>query len=447
MTTAQGSSVAATAPSPGRRRFPLWAYLVAEVVSTTGTRMSMVAIPWFVLTTTGSATVTGAVAFAETLPYVVVLALGGPVVDRFGAWRVAILAGVTAAALVGAVPALYAAGALGLGALVVLVAAAGAVRGFETSTYVLLPSLAETAGMPLTRATGLHDGMNRTAGMIGAPLAGVLIAVSSAPAVLAIDAASFLVAAALLAAFVPRSSQPPSSVEERDRETGDGAAPSVGPGRAYLAELRDGFRFLLHDRLLMGIGVMVLLTNMLDQAYSAVLIPVWVHDELGTPLALGLLFGVFGIGAVLGSSVFAWLGPRLPRRRSFAWGFLVAGAPRFFVVAMAVTLPPVLAVSFVAGLAVGAINPSLAATEYERIPRHLQARVIGALAAVAMAGIPIGGLLGGLAVTRFGLDAALVALGAVYLVTTLTPFVFPVWREMDTTAATSAADGADLAAQ
>ncbi len=447
MTTAQGSSVTATAPSPGRRRFPLWAYLVAEVVSTTGTRMSMVAIPWFVLTTTGSATVTGAVAFAETLPYVVVLALGGPVVDRFGAWRVAILAGVTAAALVGAVPALYAAGALGLGALVVLVAAAGAVRGFETSTYVLLPSLAETAGMPLTRATGLHDGMNRTAGMIGAPLAGVLIAVSSAPAVLAIDAASFLVAAALLAAFVPRSSQPPSSVEERDGETGDGAAPSVGPGRAYLAELRDGFRFLLHDRLLMGIGVMVLLTNMLDQAYSAVLIPVWVHDELGTPLALGLLFGVFGIGAVLGSSVFAWLGPRLPRRRSFAWGFLVAGAPRFFVVAMAVTLPPVLAVSFVAGLAVGAINPSLAATEYERIPRHLQARVIGALAAVAMAGIPIGGLLGGLAVTRFGLDAALVALGAVYLVTTLTPFVFPVWREMDTTAATSAADGADLAAQ
>jgi len=446
VTTAQGSAVDAATPSPGRRRFPLWAYLVAEVVSTTGTRMSMVAIPWFVLTTTGSATVTGAVAFAETLPYVVVLALGGPVVDRFGAWRVAIMAGVTAAALVGAVPALYAAGALGLGALVALVAAAGAVRGFETSTYVLLPSLAETARMPLTRATGLHDGMNRTAGMIGAPLAGVLIAVSSAPAVLAIDALSFLVAAALLAAFVPRSAQPPPSVEERDGATDDGAAPSVGRGRAYLGELRDGFRFLRQDRLLMGIGVMVLLTNMLDQAYSAVLIPVWVHDELGTPLALGLLFGVFGVGAVLGSSVFAWLGPRLPRRRSFAWGFLVGGAPRFFVVAMAVTLPPVLAVSFVAGLACGAINPSLAATEYERIPRQLQARVLGALAAVAMAGIPIGGLLGGLTVTRLGLDVALVVLGAVYFVTTLTPFVFPAWREMDTAAGTSSVEVPDVAA-
>jgi MFS family permease len=449
MTTAHGSQVATTTPRARRARLPLWAYLVAEVVSTTGTRMSMVAIPWFVLTTTGSAIVTGVVAFAETLPYVVVLALGGPVVDRFGAWRVAITAGVTAAALVGAVPALYAVGVLGLGALVVLVAAAGGVRGFETSTYVLLPSLAEKAGMPLTRATGLHDGMNRTAGMLGAPLAGVLIAVSSAPAVLVVDAASFLVAAALLAAFVPRSSQPPSSVDEpadaADAAPDAAADSPAGPGRTYLSELRDGFRFLLHDRLLMGIAIMVLLTNMLDQAYSAVLVPVWVHDELGTPLALGLLFGVFGVGAVLGSSVFAWLGPRLPRRRSFAWGFLVAGAPRFFVVAMAVTLPPVLAVSFVAGLAVGAINPSLAATEYERIPRHLQARVIGALAAVAMAGIPIGGLLGGLTVTRLGLDAALVVLGAVYLVTTLVPFVFPVWREMDTTADTGATDGPDLA--
>lgn len=417
------SVVEAARTTDRRARVALWAYLLAEVVSTTGTRMSMVAIPWFVLTTTGSAATTGLVAFAETLPYVVVLALGGPVVDRFGAWRVAIVAGVTAAGLVGAVPALYAAGALHLGVLVVLVASAGAVRGLETSTYVLLPGLAEAAGMPLTRATGLHDGMNRTAGMLGVPLAGVLIAVSSAPAVLIVDAATFLVAALLLALLVPRTSQPPTHDDENaSRATGV---------RAYVGELREGFGFLLRDRMLVAIAVLVLVTNLLDQAYSAVMVPVWVHDELGSPLALGLIGGVFGVGAVVGSSVFAWLGPRLPRRRSFAWGFLVGGAPRFFVLAAVVVLPPVLAVSLVAGLAVGAINPALAATEYERIPRHLQARVIGALAAVAMAGIPVGGLLGGLAVERLGLDVALLVFGAVYLATTLAPFVFPVWREMD----------------
>lgn len=421
-----------------RDRTALWAYLLAEVVSTTGTRMSMVAIPWFVLTTTGSAATTGVVAFAETLPYVVVLALGGPVVDRFGAWRVAIVAGVTAAALVGAVPALYAAGALHLGVLVVLVATVGAVRGLETSTYVLLPGLAEKAGMPLTRATGLHDGMNRTAGMLGVPLAGVLIAVSSAPGVLVVDAASFLVAALLLGLLVPRTSQPPTRDDEPVVD--DGAA-TQGRVRAYVAELREGFGFLVRDRMLVAIAVLVLVTNLLDQAYSAVMVPVWVHDELGSPLALGLIGGVFGVGAVIGSSVFAWLGPRLPRRRSFAWGFLVGGAPRFVVLALAVVLPPVLAVSLVAGLAVGAINPALAATEYERIPRHLQARVIGALAAVAMAGIPVGGLLGGIAVERLGLDVALLVFGGVYLATTLAPFVFPVWREMDRAASDPVATG------
>lgn len=413
----------------GRAQVALWAYLLAEVVSTTGTRMSMVAIPWFVLTTTGSAATTGVVAFAETLPYVLVLALGGPVVDRFGAWRVAIVAGVTAAALVGAVPALYAAGALHLAFLVVLVSAAGAVRGLEMSTYVLLPGLADAAGMPITRATALHDGMNRTAGMLGVPLAGVLIAVSSAPAVLVVDAASFLIAAVLLALLVPRTSQPPTTEDE------DGRAVERPTGlRGYVRELREGFAFLVRDRMLVAISVLVLMTNLLDQAYSAVLVPVWVHDELGTPLALGLVGGVFGVGAVVGSGVFAWLGPRLPRRRSFAWGFLVGGAPRFFVLAVAVALPPVLAVSLVAGLAVGAINPALAATEYERIPRHLQARVIGALAAVAMAGIPVGGLLGGIAVEQLGLSVAVAAFGLVYLLTTLAPFVFPVWREMDRTA-------------
>jgi MFS family permease len=408
---------AATAP---RRRRGLLAFLTSEVVSVTGTRMSMVAIPWFVLITTGSPALTGLVAFAETLPYVVVLGLGGPLVDRWGARRVAIGSDVVAAVLVGSVPLLHLAGRLPLGLLVVLVALAGAVRGLGTATYVLMPGLADQARMPIERATGLHDGMNRVAGMVGLPLAGVLMTVWSAPAVLLIDAGSFLVAGLLIAVFVDRSVEPHADETAAHEE-------KVG----YVAELREGFAFLRRDHLLLAIALMVLVTNLLDQAYSVVLVPVWVREELGSPLGLGLIGGVFGIGAVVGSALFAWLGPRLPRRKSFAWGFLVAGFPRFAVLALAVTLPPMLAVSLVAGLGVGSINPSLSSTEYERVPRHLQARVLGALGALAWAGIPLGGLVGGLAVDTLGLTAAAVLLGAVYLVATLTPFVLPVWREMD----------------
>jgi len=403
-----------------RRRRGLWAFLASEVVSVTGTRMSMVAIPWFVLITTGSPALTGLVAFAETLPYVVVLGLGGPLVDRWGARRVAVASDVVAAVLVGAVPLLHLAGRLPLGVLVVLVALAGAVRGLGTATYVLMPGLADQARMPIERATGLHDGMNRVAGMVGLPLAGVLMTVWSAPAVLLVDAASFLVAGLLIALFVDRSVEPSKAATAEDEE-------KVG----YVAELREGFAFLRGDRLLVAIALMVLVTNLLDQAYSVVLVPVWVRDELGSPLGLGLIGGIFGIGAVTGSALFAWLGPRLPRRQSFAWGFLVAGAPRFAVIALAATLPPVLAVSLVAGLGVGAINPALSSTEYERVPRHLQARVLGALGALAWAGIPLGGLVGGLAVDALGLATAAWLLGGVYLLATLTPFVLPVWREMN----------------
>ncbi|MFN8170143.1 MAG: MFS transporter [Candidatus Nanopelagicales bacterium] len=404
-----------------RGQVALWGYLVAEAVSTTGTRMSMVAIPWFVLTTTGSAALTGVVGFAELLPFVLVLAVGGPVIDRWGARRVAVLSGFVAAVLVGAIPLLDELGTLPFGALLVLVALVGAVRGSSTATYVLVPGLAEAAGTPIERASGLHDGMNRVAGMVGVPLAGVLMAVWSAPVVLLLDAASFVVAAVLLWTLVPRSAEPPRS---GPREDGRSAM------SAYAEELRDGFRFLRGDRLLVAIGVMVLLTNMFDQAYGAVLVPVWVEQELGSPVGLGAIGGAFGVGAVLGSALFAWLGPRLPRRGSYAWGFLVGGAPRFFVLAAAVTLPPVLAVSFLAGLGVGAINPALASTEYERIPRHLQARVIGALGAVATAGMPVGALLGGVLVATIGLTPTLVVVGTTYLLTTLSPFVFPVWRQM-----------------
>ncbi len=410
------------APTTDRSRTGLWAFLAAEVVSTTGTRMSMIAIPWFVLTTTGSPALTGIVGFAEMLPYVLVLGFGGPVVDRWGARRVAIWSGVAAAALVGLVPVLHEADRLPMWALVVLVALVGGVRGSGSATYVLVPGVAEQAHMPIERASGLHDGMNRVAGMVGIPLAGVLMAVWSAPVVLVLDAVSFLVAAVLIATLVPRSAEPPRSAPRTDGQS---------VLSAYVGELREGFGFLRRDRLLVAIAVLLVVTNLLDQAYAAVLLPVWVEETLGSPLGLGLIGGVFGVGAVLGSALFAWLGPRLPRRQSFAWGFLVGGAPRFLVLAGAVTLPPVLAVALLAGVGVGAINPALSSTEYERVPRHLQARVLGALGALAWAGMPIGALLAGFAVSAFGVTASLLAFGIAYLLATLAPFVLPVWREMD----------------
>jgi hypothetical protein len=398
-------------------RRPLAGFLGAVGVSALGTRMSFLALPWLVLTTTGSPTLTGVVAFAEMAPYVAVQALGGPLVDRLGAWRVSVGTDLLAAVFVGLVPALSAARLLALPALALLVAAAGAARGAgDCARDVMVPGVREIAGLAIERCSGLYDGVSRAASLVGLPLAGVLVAVTSAVSVLAVDAGTFAASAFLVAALVPRRAQPP-------RHPG-----APGP---YLASLAEGFRYLRGDRLLLALGAMILVTNFVDQAGGAVLWPVWAHQVAHNPVALGLLGGATGVGSVTGNALVTWLGPRLPRRMTYAAGFVVGGAPRYIALAVAGTISPVLAVALVCGLGLGGINPVIGAVEYERVPRHLQARVLGAVGASAWAGIPFGSLAGGLAVSAFGLRPALLAAAAIYGATTLAPFVFPVWRQMD----------------
>src|SRR3569623_1066110 len=106
-------------------RLPLWGYLTAQGISITGNRVSMIAIPWLVLTTTGSATRTGIVAYAEMAPQVILQVLSGPGTDRLGARRGAITCDVLSGLVVGVIPAAHALGVLSFPLLLVLVALAG----------------------------------------------------------------------------------------------------------------------------------------------------------------------------------------------------------------------------------------------------------------------------------------------------------------------------------
>src|SRR3954453_6597156 len=147
-------------------RTPLRGWLLSEAISITGTRVSTIALPWFVLTTTGSPTKTGLVALAEALPLVVLKVLGGPVIDRVGARRVSISCDVASVFVIGAIPLLHALDALTFPVLLVLVALAGALRGpGDAAKQALVPTLVGSAGVPLERATGLHSTVERTAGL------------------------------------------------------------------------------------------------------------------------------------------------------------------------------------------------------------------------------------------------------------------------------------------
>ncbi|HET7193512.1 MAG TPA: MFS transporter [Nocardioides sp.] len=399
-------------------RRPLYGWLTSEAVSITGTRVSMIALPWFVLTTTGSASKTGLVALAELLPLVILKVLGGPIIDRVGPRRVSITCDLLSVLVVGSVPLLYHLGHLSFLGFLLLVAAAGALRGpGDSAKHALIPALVERAGVPLERATGLASTVERGASMLGAVFAGGLISVIGPANALIVDAVSFLLSAVVLA-WATVGMRPAAPVE--------GAAEPP-----YHQRLAEGWRFLRGDRVLLGIAVMVALTNCLDIAWTTVLVPVWAKEYGGGAAAIGLLFAVFGAAAVAGAMCAAAWGERLPRYRIYLLAFLVGGAPRFAVMAVDSPLWAVLAVAVAGGFAAGFINPILGAVIYERIPAPLVGRVTSLTTAMCFALMPLGGLLGGLLVSSWGLTTAMLAIGAAYFLVTMAPAVDPAWRAMD----------------
>src|SRR5436305_4270858 len=104
-----------TEPATGREgavRRALVGLLAADVISTTGTEMTALALPWFVLVVSGSATRMGAVLGAEFAGMAVLGLWSGAVADRLGARRAMLAADLLRAVLIALVPLLHAVGAL-----------------------------------------------------------------------------------------------------------------------------------------------------------------------------------------------------------------------------------------------------------------------------------------------------------------------------------------------
>ncbi|GAA5144165.1 MFS transporter [Nocardioides marinquilinus] len=384
----------------------------------------MLAVPLFVLEQTGSATRTGLVALAEMLPLVLSKVLGGPVIDRVGPRRVAITCDLGSLLVVAAVPLLFDLGLLSFVGLLALVAVAGALRGpGDAAKHAMIPALVDQAGVPMERATGLAGTVERTASMLGAGLGGLLVAALGAQNALLLDAASFGLSAAVLAwATVGLRRTTPHPVPGAD------AGPDPLP---YLAQLREGWDFLRRDRVLLGIAVMVSITNLLDAAWSTVLMPVWSVDSGEGAKVLGLLFATFSGASALGSICAATWASRLPRFKVYLVGFLLAGLPRFLVFALDSPVPAIIAVFVVGGFACGFINPVLGAVIFERIPEPLVGRVSSLSSAMCWSLMPLGGLLGGVLIDAVGLTTTLFLVGLAYFAATMLPAVDPHWRELD----------------
>ncbi|HEU5469128.1 MAG TPA: MFS transporter [Actinophytocola sp.] len=373
------------------RRAGLVALLAAEVISALGNWISVIVLPWLVLVRTGSPVLMGLVAVGVLVPYLASGVLAAPLADRFGLRRTSIatdLGSALATAAIAAVP------EIGYLPLLVLAGMSGALRGVgDRAKHVLLAPMARQAGMPVIRMTSLYETLTRGTQMVGAPVGGLLIYWLGTNPAIWVDAATFVVCAALVAVWV------------RPVEPATGPTHAPAAREPYLTALRGGVSALWRDRVLFAMIVAIFVVNVVTQAGTTVFVPLWVAEVLRSPAALGIVLSAFAAGAVLGGVVFTVLAPKMPPYLMFGVAVMVSGGPRLLVLG-GDNVALVLAVTFGSGVAVAAVNPILGALLYERVPPRLQTRVFGLVAAGTYGGLPAGAALAGIAVAAFGFHTA-----------------------------------------
>ncbi len=396
-------------------RVPVVALLVGSVVSLAGSTLTRVALPWFVLSTTGSAVQTGLVGVFQVLPALLAGVFGGAVVDRLGYRRTSVAADALSALGVALVPLLYATVGLAFWQLLALVFAGNllTIPGL-TARRALLPELAARAGMRLERVNGLFETAQYVGLLVGPPVAGLLVVTVGARNVLWFDAASFAVSALVVFAAVPSLAL---------------TAPATG---RYWDSLVAGLRFLWGDRVLRAMVIALACANFLGNGLYAVMLPVYAQAVYNDATVLGLIFAASGAGQVIGGVLYGLFGHRVSRAAIWMTGFGIS-ASGYWALAAGAPLGVLLATQVIAGVLGAPLNPLMVTIRHERIPPEMRGRVFGTYSAVAMSAIPLGILLAGVATESFGVRVAAFAFALASQGVSVVMLLTPTLRRLDAT--------------
>jgi MFS family permease len=402
-TTAVGD-VSGSAPAAQTDRLGIPALVVATTISNLGNGITSLAIPWFVLVTTGSPARTGIAAGMTVLANVLSGMLGGAIADRVGFKRASIFSDLLSGVTVAIIPTLHFLGWLEFWHLLALVfagaifdAPGGLARG------ALVPRLARAAGMPLERANSAMQFADQSSrSLFGPVVAGGLIGLMGAAAVLYVDAATFAISILIIGLLVRA---PANGVAA----SAAGQAPAVvGSGESFLQSIVTGFRFMLNDEFLRLVMPISLLYNFIFSPTFAVMLPVLARDEFGSAGALGLTIGAFGAGSAIGTLLYGWKGHTISRY----WTFIVAVTMMtggFWLLPFATSVWPAMVGTGLAGLATGPTNVLAITIVQNRTPEEMLGRIYGIMVAFGGALAPLGVFMAGGLIELFGLRPVMIA--------------------------------------
>jgi MFS family permease len=396
-----------------KRNYKVFLLQFSNFTSGLANSIVMITIPWLILERTDSPAFAGLVVAISALPGLIISPIGGWLIDHVGRRAVSISADILSSLSVIAFP-LFAS-LFGLTNLsILLIAFFGAI--FDPAGYTarrtLLSDVARDTNSDLDRLNGIHEGFLGVSWIAGPAVGAWLIASVGAINSFWVSAVLFILAALSIALL--RVSHVNESTNEKSEIKSDRG-------------LRVGFVTLWQDKLLRTITIAILVIAAVYLPTESVVLPTY-FENLGNPTGLGLVISALAGGSAIGAFGYGWITKRVSRR-AIARFTLIGSAIAIIPMASLPPLPILIGSGFLLGLAWGPFTPLMSTLIQQRVPADQHGRVFGVQTAVFYAAPPLGMVISGLAVERFGVSATYIGLALILSSTAILTLLTKALRE------------------
>ena len=393
----------------------LWS---GQQLSALGDSIYRVALAWWVLEKTGSATAMSSIFIFASAPMLIFLLVGGVAVDRYPRARVMFLSDILRGLLAGIVAMLAFAHRLELWHIYIASLLFGIVSAFFGPAYrAIVPEIVPRELLP--SANGLTTLSLQLADIIGPALGALIVSTSGSPTAFSLDCLSFVISALCLAPLV--------------RLALGGHVPKER--KSVLHDFREGVEVVRKSSWLSITIVIASLGNITFSAPLAITLPFLVKGHLhGGVGSLGLLYSMISAGAIVGTILGTiWLERTtgLRARGLFAYGLWIAGGLLIAVFGLSVTIYTIAPAAFLVGAAFSIPNLIFITTLQELIPGKVLGRVMSIATLGSIALVPVGSGLVGWATDQVGAPTIFILSGILTAVLAALALLHPVIRNLE----------------
>jgi DHA3 family tetracycline resistance protein-like MFS transporter len=405
----------------------LWS---GQTVSRLGDSLFRIALAWWVLEKTGSATAMATVLVFSSVPMLIFLLIGGVVTDRFPRLRIMLLSDLLSGLVLSVVTLLAFTGRLEVWHIYIASILFGFVEAFFTPAYTAtIPEITPKELLP--GANSLTSLSQPLTSVIGPALGASIIALGGTPTAFALDSLSFFISAACFIPILRFNSllnQPIStSAAQSGLESG-----SVNPGlQTVFRDLGEGFKAVIASNWLWITIAIFAVINVTAFSPMAVSMPFLVktnlHAGVGT---LGLFSSVRAAGFVIGA---IWLGSFSKIRRRGPFGYISTVFTGIIVAIFGLTtsIPVLVVIAFLGGLVISVFGLIWTNSLQELVPRELLGRVASIDALGSYVLLPIGYAIAGWGTNLVGAPLVFIIGGALTVLLALLGLSHPAIRNLD----------------